>query len=231
MNIPPPAQYETKFLLDNSRARTIITWLQHRCRPEPAFPDGTISSIYFDTRDWRFLKEKINGDFLKTKVRIRWYSDIENLYPADESYLEVKYKIGRRREKVRIKTKFPGIWLSRIGLDDRELLNIPHLLRLKGVVIPGRLSPVFQISFKRRRFIEPTTGLSLNVDWDIVALRVNRRILPRTYPIQLKSAVFELKGTGTELPEVLHQLTALGCRKQAFSKYSACYQKIMQIEF
>lgn len=223
--------YETKFILNNIVANVIIQWLYSRSQPDPEFPAGTISSIYYDTWDWHHLREKVNSDYFKTKVRIRWYADIDSEEPEDKSYLEVKYKVGSRREKVRIKTDYSGKWLSRVALDDQSLLKIPHLLRSHSVVIQENLYPAFQITFKRRRFIEPVTGARLCLDYDIGAPRVNRHMLPRSHPFWLQNAVFELKGRISELPDVLHQLTALGCRKRSFSKYSACYQKIMRVSF
>jgi len=227
----PASQHETKFVINNSSVHLIIQWLRCRCLPDREFPAGIVSSIYYDTRDWRFLREKINSDYLKTKVRLRWYADIDSEEPEDKSYLEAKYKVGPKREKVRIKTDFSGKWLSRVGLDNRKLLHIPGFLRSMGVMVGSALCPAFKITYKRLRFVEPTTGARLSVDYDIRAPDVNRRMLPRTNPFGLRSAVFELKGPMRELPDVLGQLTALGCRKQSFSKYSTCYAKIMRITF
>jgi len=225
----PKGEHETKYVLNSSAASIIIEWLQCRCQWDPEFPKGIVSSIYYDTRDWQFLREKINSDYFKTKVRIRWYADIVSEEPSTESYLEVKHKIGGRREKLRIKTGKPGEWVSRINLDNRELLEIPRLLWPESVVIRRPCFPVFKITYKRLRFIEPVTGARLSFDYDICAPEVNWQMVPRINPFRLQEAVFELKGNLTQLPETLHQLTALGCRKQSFSKYSMCYQKIMRI--
>ncbi|MFC2169660.1 VTC domain-containing protein [Acidobacteriota bacterium] len=218
-------------MFNNSSAHALIQWLRSRCFPDPEFPVGEVSSIYYDTWDWRFLHEKVNSDYLKTKVRVRWYSDINTKEPENHSYLEAKQKIGGRREKIRVKTEFNGRWLSRVNLESQELKTIPRLLLSEGVVIQEQLYPVFQISFKRRRFIEPITLSRLCIDFDIRAPRINYQMLPFFYPFQLQTAVFELKGKATELPDELHQLTALGCCKRSYSKYYACYRKIMQAEF
>jgi hypothetical protein len=47
----------------------------------------------------------------------------------------------------------------------------------------------------------------------------------------LNTGVVEVKGHVAELPETLHQLTALGCRKQAFSKYGTCYSNLTGLFF
>lgn len=221
-------RHELKFTLNNNAAHIIAEWLSSRCLPDPEFPAGIVSSIYYDTMDWRFMREKFNSDYLKTKIRLRWYSDIDNEEACGESYIEAKFRTGSKRDKIRIKTDLLGDWLNTVDLENKKLLQIPHLLRSLGVVVAGHLVPVFKINYKRRRFIEPITGARLSLDYDISAPSVNHRIMPRTNPFFLKDAVFELKGILTELPDVLHQLTALGCRKQSFSKYAFCYQKIMR---
>ena len=223
------SRHETKFVLPNSSSHIISQWLKYRCLPDPEFPAGIVSSIYYDTPDWRFMREKVNSDYLKTKIRLRWYADIDTEEPQGQSYIEAKFKVGSRRQKIRIKTNISGNWLHTAGLERRKLLRVPYLLRSKGVILRGQVVPVFKISYKRRRFVEPTTGARLSLDYDISSPCVNHHVLPRTNPFGLQTAVFELKGILSELPEVLGQLTALGCRKQSFSKYSICYQKIMRI--
>ncbi len=177
------------------------------------------------------MLEKINSDYLKTKIRLRWYADIDTEEPGDKSYIEAKFKIGSKRDKIRVETGLFGNWLDRVNLENKKLLRTPHLLRPKGVIVGGRLVPVFKIKYKRRRFVEPISQARLSLDYDISSPCVNHSIMPRTTPFHLKDAVFELKGTLTELPDVLHQLTAIGCQKQSFSKYSNCYEKIMGINF
>jgi hypothetical protein len=231
-------EHETKFVCNNSIALSIIRWLQCRCQVDPEFPAGIVSSIYYDTRDWQFLREKVNSDYLKSKIRLRWYADIDDGEPGEVSYIEAKYKIGSRRQKIRIRTEFSGKWLCRVSLDNKKLFGIPHLLRSRGVAIADTLYPAFQISYKRYRFIDLVTGARLCLDYDIRVPSVNRQMLGRSNPFRISSAVFELKGPAiptkkpvAQLPDVLHQLTAMGCQKQSFSKYSNCYQKIMGTNF
>lgn len=216
-------KHETKFVFSNTIAHLIIQWLSCRCYPDPEFPVGIVSSIYYDTRDWHFLREKINSDYLKTKVRVRWYTDIISQEPAGYSFIEVKQKIGATRKKIRIKSDISGKWLSCVDLDSRKLLEIPHVIGTRFQDIPKQIYPVFQIRYKRWRFIEPVTGTRLCIDQDIFVPKVNELIIAATTPLCLRYGVFELKGKIRELPDVLHQLTVLGCRKASFSKYSSCY--------
>jgi len=222
------AVHETKFIINNSKSRQIIEWLQSSCSADPEFPAGMVSSIYYDTRNWRFLAEKNNSDYLKTKVRIRWYSDISNKKDFEKSFIEAKFKIGNRRKKVRSSTPYSGTWLSRCRLDNPQLLEIPFLLGKEGIVLNQSVFPVYQISYKRLRFIEPYTGCRICFDYDISAPRVNNYMLPKSNPFKLQTAVFEIKGSVSDLPFHLYPLTDMGFEKASFSKYKACYEKIMR---
>lgn len=223
--------HEIKLVLPNGAAPSLVRWLRSRCWPDPLYPAATVSSIYYDTPDWRLLREKVNSDFLKTKVRLRWYSDIDGAGPQDRSYLEVKRRVGSQRQKLRVETEVSGRWLSGSGLAAPRLLSLPRLLRARGIALPGPLFPVFQVRYKRLRFAEPRTGARLCIDYDICAPRVNWQMLPRANCFQLRHAVLEVKGRGTEIPEPLRRVAALGCQKRSFSKYAICYEKIMNAAF
>lgn len=226
---PAKSEHEVKFVVSAADADTVVRWLRCRCRPDPAFPAGIVSSIYYDTPDWRFLREKLNSDYLKSKVRVRWYADMETGRTSAVSFLEAKFKIGARRVKLRRETTFPGERLDAARLTASWLVDIPRGAPPGGVPLCGPLLPVFKIRYRRRRFVEPVSGARLNFDDDIRVTGINWRMVPRMHPFSLRTAVFELKGARTDLPAVLHPLTDLGCRKRSFSKYSVCYAKVMRI--
>lgn len=224
-------EHEIKFVINNSKSHQAIEWLKRTCKTDPQFPMEIVSSIYYDTWTWRFLNEKLNSDYLKTKVRVRWYSDINNIKHSKYSFAEAKFKVGNQRKKVRVKTPHTGKWLSNTRLDDPKLLSIPSLLRSKGIVLNENIFPVYQITYKRMRFLEPFEGLRVCFDYDISAPRVNKYMFPGSYPFMLRVAVFEIKGGVSELPVTLHTLTDIGCRKASFSKYGICFQKISRVNF
>jgi len=220
------ANFETKYVLENGCVPKFIQWLKYRCLPDPVYPAGIVSSIYFDTWDWRFLREKINSDFLKTKIRVRWYTEINSGICSAESFLEAKFKQGKKRHKIRKKLDISGEWLSKSDLCSRDLIGLPNRLLKSGVILPDSLFPVFQIQYKRVRFVEPYSRARLSLDYAIRVPAVNQQRVPGVFPFNLQNSVFELKGEIDKLPAFLHQLTTLGCRKDSFSKYSFCYAKI-----
>lgn len=224
-------EHETKFVLPNYRAHIIVAWLKRRCLPDPDYAEGKVSSIYFDTRDWVYLAEKINSDYLKTKVRLRWYSNAvtDSLFPS--TFLEVKSKIGSARKKIRLLLDIDSERIVKTPLNDPQFIEIPQSIKSEDIYLERPLFPTFQLNYHRFRFIDPMTDSRLCVDCNIHVSRVNPIMVNRMNPEKLKEAVFELKEKSCELPDWLHQLTSLGCRRDAFSKYSSCYAQLERIIF
>ena len=225
-------EHETKYVFDNTFAPILINWLQLRCLPDPQFPTGIISSIYYDTKNWLLLMEKLNSDYYKTKFRVRWYESLDNKEQFDRSFVEIKHKIGATRKKIRFESNYSGKQLASMELTDPKLFTFQEKARKQGAKIPLSLYPAFQISYKRHRFLEPKTRCRICIDYDIRVPRVNGQMLHCLKPLSfLSTGVVEVKGNIIELPDTLQQLTALGCSKQAFSKYSSCYSKLTGILF
>ena len=217
---------ELKYLIGNRRSGPVLQWLKCNCRPDPQFPAGVVKSIYFDTRDWQSLGEKINSDYIKTKIRLRWYAQIDGGHTNNQSFAEVKRKIGYKRQKKRIPAPFSATDLEDMDLHNPILLRIPQLLKTRGIRLHRAHFPVYRIEYKRYRFLEPLQGARICFDQDIRIPQVNRQAIARHYPLALQTAVFEYKGASAELPRSLFPLVKLGLRQASFSKYSACFQKL-----
>ena len=215
------ADFELKFTIDGRDVTAVRRWLESVCRPDPHFPVGIVRSIYFDTPELHSLREKINSDYLKTKIRLRWYEVPGR--PVGRSFLEAKFRIGSRRFKVRLETRYSGSWLAGTALRAQALRHIPQKLRPAGVPVPSELCPILLIRYTRHRFIDPAAGVRISLDADISVPAVNQELLPRAAPVPLHTAVVEVKGQARELPPVIRSLADLGGRKTSFSKYRACY--------
>lgn len=218
---------EIKFTLDGRDVTAAHKWLQTICIPDPGFPTGLVYSIYYDTPALDCLREKIDSDYLKIKIRLRWYEGQNN--SVNSSFLEAKFRIGQRRHKVRIETPYSGDWLTRTPLHHSTLRQIPLRLREEGISVPSLIRPVLLVRYRRNRFIETLTNLRVCLDSNISAPIVNREVLLAPNPIQLSTAVVEVKGNVVGLPQMLRNLIDLGGRKTSFSKYFACYDHTVTI--
>jgi len=200
--------------------------------PDPKFPQGIVSSIYYDTRNWTYLSEKRNSDYLKTKVRLRWYeSTAERGDRTDVAFAEAKFRVGSRRMKVRSPIAYRGDDLATLDLRDRELLKIPSVLRAKGEPIKHTLLPTFMVRYHRRRYIDRARQLRISLDFTIMVPKVNRLMLSHVYPALLKHTVLEIKGSDGQVPLNLQGLFKLGFRRESFSKYFECYGRLTRTTF
>jgi hypothetical protein len=215
-------EHELKFVLASSRVPLALAFLSGACRPDSEYPHGIVTSIYYDTADHRLLAEKINSDYLKSKLRVRWYSTPEAPDEGGPAFLEVKFRVGARRDKARLAIPDVGSWLSKLPLHDRRLKELPALLRAEGCLLDPRLTPVVSIQYERRRLVEPSSGARVSVDTGIRVLGVNLQVTPPQPPTELPVAVIEVKGNLGDLPPALYGLTALGARRRSLSKYGAC---------
>lgn len=226
----PPREYEFKYVFPDVYIETVLRWVRQTCRQDPEFPHNIVNSIYYDGRDWRFLGEKVNSDYLKTKVRVRWYEDPENPQRPGSAYVEVKSKLGSSRTKYRVYAPFQSSWLAGANLAHPQLLQVPSMLTAHGFFFKTPIFPAFAIRYERHRFIEPISRTRICIDHHIAVPKVNPSIMPHFDPYPLASAVLEVKGDHVGLPGILARLAHIGCRKSAFSKYLACCQHLCHLQ-
>jgi hypothetical protein len=222
---------EKKYVLDLSQALLAKAIISAHCLPDPNFAAATVHSIYYDTLDLQFLTEKIDSTYFKAKVRLRWYGDWDFKPDNGPAFLEAKIKEGGLQRKVRIRVSRTGLELARMPLGDPELSALPALLATRGVGVCASTRPVFVVSYRRRRFIDPMTGVRIALDQDIHASRHALSCPGPAGSPMLSLAVIETKGNLANLPPYLAPLMAMGLRPDSFSKYLHCYQSLMQQHF
>jgi VTC domain len=211
---------ELKFALPEARAGIAGRMLDALCRPDPQFIAAVVSTIYYDTSHLRLLREKLDSDFLKTKVRLRWYGALAGDAGRGCAFLEVKTRLGALRRKARVETPLTAEWLAHAELHDPALERVVERARSLGVELPTRLVPAMLIRYERYRYLEPVSGARVSLDRRLEAPRANPVLLRHSGPVRLGTAVVEVKGGGDELPRALLPLTHLGARRAAFSKYA-----------
>src|SRR5262245_6231457 len=214
---PGLGERELKFTMPAARAQLARRRLETVCRRDPEFPCAIVWTIYYDTPALVSLGEKLNSDYLKRKIRVRWYSNLEGR-ATGPAFVEAKLRLGTRRSKARVRLPYSADEVAQWDLQDERLKSLPLLLRDQGVLGQDAWQPMILLRYRRDRFIEPLTQSRISLDAEIAAVRVNPRFLSVTNWSPLATAVLEVKGSADELPAVLRPLLALGGRKSAFSK-------------
>jgi len=219
-------EHEIKLVTPALRAPVVAAWLRSRCLPDPRYAHGRVCSIYFDNRSMESLRAKVNSDFLKRKIRVRSYLDADSGQPLEPAFAEIKHKVGGRRFKTRQRLDGAAPLLSMRHPEAGALRRLLRPLRDAGHLVGPDLQPFLRISFERWRFVEPISGARVSLDRDIRAESVNSSLLPQRHPAPLAHAVIEIKGPHENLPRRVAGLTELDCRRESFSKYARCYQKL-----
>ena len=208
--------HEVKLRLPAAAAAPARALLSGLCRAEAPHARSRVATIYFDDRELTSAGEKAASDYRKTKLRLRWYDG------AGAAILEIKRRVGSRREKRRLPLAFEGAALEAGGLAAAARSAWREALAAAGLEAPRDLAPVLRLVYDRERFVDPGTGARLSLDTRIAALEVAPWTGLGTPAGALDAALVELKGTGRELPPVLAALDAIGARRGSFSKYAAC---------
>jgi hypothetical protein len=219
---PGQGERELKFTLPEARAHLARRWLERSCRRDSEFPSAIVWTIYYDTPALVSLADKINSDYLKRKIRVRWYSDLQG-HVSGPAFVEAKLRVGTQRSKVRQRLPYPAEEVASWDLQDPRLQRLPALLQPHGVVGQDAWQPVMLIRYRRDRFVDPSSQSRVSLDTDISAVAVNRRCVAEAVLSPLATAVLEIKGLGDKLPRALHSFLQLGIHKRSFSKFLAVY--------
>ncbi|MGH7828210.1 MAG: VTC domain-containing protein [Candidatus Binatia bacterium] len=219
---------EQKFMFSAGKENLLLDWIEFHVVRDPEFYRSPIISLYYDTPSLDLYREASDGDYLKTKVRLRWY---EAVFGPDQQsvncYLEVKRKYGTLRNKQR---KGVALYPNCLGGDlfsNESILEVPALLPELNYFVRGILVPLLVVQYDRYRFVDPQSGCRISLDTGIGCPRANPAYISATTPLELASGVVEVKGSLETLPDFLlpmgHHLT-----RSKFSKYVRCVERLIE---
>ena len=143
-------EHEIKYLVPASNAAALVAWTSSVCLRDGKYPPATVHTVYYDTPR---LGEKIGSDFLKTKVRVRWYADRDGR-PGDALFAEAKFRVGSQRRKVRHRLPITAAEAAGRPLHDPAWIRWLDPLRTDAPHLPPTLAPVLGMRYVRHRFVE-----------------------------------------------------------------------------
>jgi SPX domain protein involved in polyphosphate accumulation len=155
-------RYEYKFPLPECRRREafdlIAPHVRHdeHCGPEPG-DRYLVRSIYLDTDDLRFYREKVDGVRVRRKLRVRAY---DRLSEDSVVFLEIKRRRGRRTFKERLPVPWgramsavrdgcPGAPVD----EDPSARRVLESFRFHTCTIG--LKPIVLVAYEREAFVDP----------------------------------------------------------------------------
>lgn len=219
---------ERKYLFAEGAGPLILEWISSACAVDPDFKKGSISSLYYDTSDFRLYHEKRGSDFQKVKARLRWYSTLEFEDDRDgvDCFLELKTKEGARRHKSRMPVRIAAGEL-RSPYRSAVLRDLPTRLLEKHSVASAPLNPLIVVSYFRWRFVAPELAARICIDTGIRCSSANPGLLPFSGPTVLADGVLETKSPQDELVGLIRPINHF-LHKRAFSKYASLLEALDQ---
>jgi hypothetical protein len=214
-------RHEIKFVGPARAAPFAAASLEALCAPDDEFPGNIVHSVYFDTPDLASYAEKANGDYLKTKLRLRWYARSAARRHADggawTAWLEVKQRQGSRGMKRRRALQLPGP-------SPLEGLDPEALGRIVQQHLGSARRPTCWLSYARTRLRGPDGLTRVSVDRDLRVEWVASWVPTRPAGAGPPVFVVEVKGPTAAVPPALSTLIARHARKRPVSKYALCLE-------
>ncbi len=205
---------EYKYLVTPRAVPVVRLLLESQLGPRPAFADGVVRSVYYDTIDRRLLGQCKDGAAHKRKFRVRRYDDL------DWIQLQVKLKRGFAVAKLKCSTTLarpPGSWPGAAP-------ELPGAVAMNALsAATGPLRPVVEIRYRRERF--RARDFRVTLDTAIVGEPrdgLTGALLSRVAP---GVAVLEIKTPSPTptLPPGISQLVQFS----AFSKYAIVMRTLL----
>ena len=213
-------RYELKYALTYNQYLAVLPEIKKRLTSDK-FGLNTIQSLYYDTENYRLIRESIERPAFKEKLRLRCYNLNEN---DDDIYVEMKRKYDGVVYKRRIACKEKEV---------EDVLNGKAATTQIGRELEyfskyyGNLKPSMLIIYDREAYYDENSDLRVTFDRNVRYRKTDlnfhtslcgENLLPEDV------VLMELK-TGSALPllicEVLNKEKIV---KTSFSKYGAAYR-------
>ena len=218
---------EQKFIFRWTDKDVLWDWLEFHALRDPAFYRGPIISLYYDTPSFDFYHEARNGDYLKTKVRLRWYQNaFSSADQAVDCFFEIKRKRGALRHKQRQAVTLPARCLGGDLFSAAQVVDLPRETGGFGCFNRGIVIPMMVVEYQRCRYVDAQSGARIALDFTIGCERVNASYVAGMIPFESMFGVLEVKSRGAELPEFLRPMRRY-LNRQSFSKYALCCQRLL----
>jgi len=198
--------------------------LNSLCQRDPAYPGDHINSVYYDTPTLALLSQKVESEYHKNKVRLRWYGMPDESVSAVPAYLEIKQKKGVQRIKTRKQFDVPTSLLMPGKERFSRLATYAKYVGDLGWTPVGALFPMIVVRYYRYRFTDQMTGARISLDSNIKYTSVNGIFFPEAEPRTLRHGVLEIKSETGEIPRSIIAIKSRINTRDSFSKYEECWQ-------
>jgi hypothetical protein len=189
------------------------------CVPDSLHPEDWVHTIHFDTADLEAYRQCIDGEFIKKKVRARWYADRPGALPEGPVNLEIKFRRGYATGKKLCGTGQLAVSTPDKLFDPGRWNDIFCNSAFSPLVFAKPLVPVLWSCYRRKRYYDPWSGARLSLDECIQGLAYNwycNAGKPTLHTVGLNTTVIEVKSQVEQPPPFLQHLAGA---QRGYSKY------------
>lgn len=160
MRLKQFSRYELKYLLTRQQHDDFIEVLPNYLEPDTsgdAYGRYTITSLYYDTDDYRAYWDKIEGHKFRRKVRVRVYGQ-QTVTPDTHCFVEIKQRINKTLQKKRVVMSYASAEAlcshgkaipeeDQLSTTDRDIVS-----EIRYLQATLQLQPACVVSYDRRAF-------------------------------------------------------------------------------
>lgn len=224
-------RFELKYLMPVSKAWDIIKDLEGQTEPDAhAGPDGyRIGSLYYDSPDYDFFWDKIEGLRFRRKIRIRVYPRDGRYEDVTVAMVEIKQRTNKTVQKRRLQLPLQeafDLCAGELARTDLDRTDEAVASEVQYLVQAMHLRPSCLIEYHRRAFVGTRYNPGLRITFDtelkcrvkdlqLEHTAVNRYFLPPDW------CIMEVKVDEAVPDWVSSLLIRHNCELHRVSKYCA----------
>lgn len=214
-------RYEEKYILNATQYKAVLTGLRGRMQPD-MFGRSTVSSIYYDTEDYRLIRASLDKPDYKEKLRVRAYGTVS---PQSKVFVELKKKcdgiVYKRRAEMSLQEADLLLRGKQTDADTQIIREIRYFLQLYNPI------PIAMLSYRRIAYTGSEPGLRITFDDDIRFRTGTLRLTAGAWGQDLLSpgtTLLEVKAPGAIPIWLCELLNENEVFPTSFSKYGICYR-------
>lgn len=162
-------RFELKYLVPTRDAQNFKKDLAAYLKPDDHNGGSYyLTSLYYDSPDYRFYWEKVDGIKFRRKLRIRYYESAAELTPETMVFVEIKQRLNRVTQKRR--ALLPYRDALRLCTERQILEHVPQdenvIQEIAAMTWQYNLRPASLVSYARQAMIGSDYDIGLRVTFD-----------------------------------------------------------------
>ena len=171
-------RFELKYLLTLKQAEELKEHMKDYLLKDSYGSDGSyaITSLYYDTDDYKCYWEKIEGLKFRKKLRIRFYETIDKLKEDTIVFVEIKQRYDKTIQKRRVAMKYKDA----LKLCNEKIIpkhnpeDTAVIEEILAMVSEHDLKPTLITSYFRQAFVGTDYDIGLRITFDTsIKYRIN----------------------------------------------------------